>query len=142
MVKYSANFIDEVESFNGKSLSQKKELQIIINVCSQNNLIEKLEDLSFTGKYISGLLRVLSSSSSIPEVKSLEHIKKDLSDNLEKIISQLKDVTAKMSEANKNIIQKKYLEISNDSLNNLKQLTEDLNSIKKYLNYNKRKQFD
>jgi len=139
MELFHSNILQEVELFVGRSLNQKDDLQLIIGVCLQNNLMEDFEKLAFTGKYVHGLLRVLSNSDKIPEVKSVDHIKKDLSENLEMIISQLKNISIKMSNGDKENIEKKYFEVSKNSFNNLQLLSEDLNSIKKYLNDLKRK---
>ena len=132
------DLLDEVEKFNGKSLNRKDDLSIIIDVYNQTGTAEDFEKLSFTGKYINGLLRVLKSSIKIPEVQSIDHVKKDLSENIEKVISQLSEITFKMKDENKKKIESTYLELSQNSLPNLQQLVEDLDNIKKYLNHLKR----
>ncbi len=133
------NLLDEVEKFNGKSLNRKQDLSIIIDVYNQTGKIEDFEKLSFTGKYLNGLFRVIKSSVKIPEVQSIEHVKKDLSENMEKVISQLREITFKMNDVDKKKIEYNYLELSQHSLQNLQQLVEDLDNIKKYLNHLKRK---
>lgn len=132
------DLLNEVEKFSGKSLNQKEDISIIIGACNQSNKVEAFESLSFTGKYINGLFRVLKSSVKIPEVQSVEHVKKDLSENMEKIISQIKEITPHMSDENKKKIDFNYLELSQHSMQNLKRLVEDLDNIKKYLNHLKR----
>ena len=132
------DLLDEVEKFNGKSLNRKEDLSIIIDSYNQTGKIEDFENLCFTGKYINGLLRVLKSSVKIPEVQSIDHVKKDLSENIEKVISQLNEITFKMKDENKKKIESTYLELSQNSLQNLQQLVEDLDNIKKYLNHLKR----
>jgi hypothetical protein len=44
-----------------------------------------------------------------------------------------------MNEKNKMLIEENYLKLSQSSLQNLKHLVEDLDIIKKYLNFLKRK---
>ena len=133
-----AEFLDNVEKFSHQSLKRKDDLSILVKAYDQNRKIEDFENLSFTGKYVNGLFTVLKNSVNIPEVESVDHIKKDLSENMEKVISQLKEITFKMDDDEKKIIEEKYLKLSQVSLKNLRQLVEDLDLIKKYLNHLKR----
>lgn len=132
------DFIIEVEKFNGKSLNRKEDISIIIDACIQSSKVEDFECLSFTGKYINGLLRVLKSSAKIPEVQSVEHVKKDLSENMEKVISQIKEIASQMSDENKQKIENTYFDLSQNSMQNFQLLVEDLDYIKKYFNHLKR----
>lgn len=134
-----ANLLDEVEKFSNQSLKRKDDLFIIIKAYDKNGKFNDFEDLSFTGKYINGLLTVLKNSVKIPEVESVAHIKKDLTENMEKVTSTLKEITFKMSEEEKKMIEEIYLTLNQNSLQNLQHLVEDLDQIKKYLNYLKRK---
>ncbi len=132
------DFLSEVEKYCGKVLNRKDDLLIIIEAYRNNNKFSDFEKLSFTGKYVNGLLRVLKSSVNIPEVESVDHIKRDLSENMENIVSQLTEVTSNINEKDKNYIEDNYLKLSHISLQNLQQLAEDLDKIKKYLNHIKR----
>ncbi|HMN24166.1 MAG: hypothetical protein IT276_17025 [Ignavibacteriaceae bacterium] len=132
-----AEFLDDVEKFSQQSLKRKDDLSILVKAYDENGKIEDFENLSFTGKYINGLFTVLKNSVNIPEVESVDHIKKDLSENMEKVISQLKEITFKMDDEKK-IIEENYFTLNQSSLQNLRQLVEDLDIIKKYLNHLKR----
>ena len=134
-----STLFDEVENFTGKLFNRKDDLKIILEAFNRENKIDDFEKLTFTGKYVNGLFRVLKNSDKIPEVESVDHIKKDLSENMEKIISQLREITFKMNEDNKKKIEDNYLQLSQYSLLNIQQLVEDLDNIKKYLNHLKRK---
>jgi len=139
MNKLPPNFLNEVEEFSGKSLNKQNDLKVILDVFNVNEKFKEFEDLSFTGKYVNGLFRVLQNSVKIPEVENIDQIKKDLSENMEKVISQLTEITSYMNEKNKMLFEDNYLKLSQSSLQNLQQLVEDLDSIKKYLNFLKRK---
>ena len=139
MIKLNPNFLEDVEKFSGKSLNKKVDLADIIEAYKSSKKFEDFESLSFTGKYVNGLFKVLANSTKIPEVENVDHIKKDLSENMEKVISQLKEITSYMNEKNKMFIEENYLQLSQSSLQNLRQLVEDLDTIKKYLNFLKRK---
>ena len=139
MISLKSNFLDDVEKFSGKSLNKKDDLADIIEVYKSAKKFEDFENLSFTGKYVNGLFRVLENSTKIPEVENVDHIKKDLSENMEKVISQLKEITSYMNAKNKMLIEENYLKLSQSSLQNLRLLVEDLDIVKKYLNFLKRK---
>ena len=138
MNKVHPDFLDDVEKFSGKSLNKKKDLSIILEVIDTDEKFKDFENLCFTGKYVNGLFRVLRNSANIPEVENVDQIKKDLSENMEKVISQLKDITNYTNEKNKMLIEENYLKLSQNSLQNLQQLVGDLDIIKKYLNHLKR----
>ena len=139
MIRLNPNFLDDVEKFSGKSLNKKDDLADIFEAYKSSKNFEDFESLSFTGKYVNGLFKVLANSTKIPEVENVDHIKKDLSENMEKVISQLKEITSYMNAKNKMLIEENYLKLSQSSLQNLQQLVEDLDTIKKYLNFLKRK---
>ncbi len=134
-----STLFDEVENFTGKLFNRKDDLKIILETFNLDDKIEDFEKLAFTGKYINGLFRVLKSSVKIPEVESVDQIKKDLSENVEKMIFHLREISFKMNEENRKKIDANYLQLSQYSLQNLQQLVEDLDNIKKYLNHLKRK---
>lgn len=138
MLQYDRNTLDSAEEFTNSILLQKEDLTIIIKESYKNNKAEIFEELCFTGKYVNGLMRVMKIGSSNPEVKSLDHLKKDLSDNMEKVISQLKEITLKSSFEVKEEFEKKYFKLSPESIRNLSELVSDLDTLKKYLNYLKR----
>jgi hypothetical protein len=62
-----------------------------------------------------------------------------MNDNIEKVTSRLREITLSMNDKNKTTIEINYLVTSGESFNNLKQLVEDLDLIKKYINFLKRK---
>ncbi len=132
------DLIVECEKFNNEPLKRNNDLLLIIKAYNKKNQMDEFERLAFTGKYVNGLFRVLKSSVNIPEVESVDHIKKDLSENLEKVTSQLREIAFDMTDADKIQIEKNYLEMSQTSLNNLQELVADFDDIKKYLNYLKR----
>lgn len=141
MNKLYPNFLNDVEKFSGKSLNKKNDLLIILEAINTGEKFKDFENLSFTGKYVNGLFRVLRNSANIPEVENVDQIKKDLSENMEKVISQLKDITSSINEMNKNFFEDNYFQLSQSSMQNVKLLVEDLDIVKKYLNHLKRRDF-
>lgn len=133
------NFLDQVEKFVEKKLHRKKDLYLIIEKHFQNKGIDEFEDFTFTGKYVNGLFRVLQSSGNVTDFQNLDQVKKDLNDNVEKVTSRLREITLILNENDKAMIDRNYLELTKESFQNIRQLVEDLDHIKKYLNYLKRK---
>jgi hypothetical protein len=138
MNKVHPDFLDDVEKFSGKLLNKKKDLSIILEVIDTDEKFKDFENLCFTGKYVNGLFKVLRNSVNIPEVENVDQIKKNLSENMEKVISQLKEITLTTNEMNKKFFEDNYLQLSQTSMQNLQQLVVDLDIIKKYLNHLKR----
>ncbi len=133
-----SDFLDQIEIFSNRLLKRKDHLKMIIEAFDKSDQFNNIEDFFFTGKYVNGLFRVIKNSENIPKVEKIDHIKKDLSENIEKIISQLKKVIFQMNDGEKKQIEFNYLELNQNTLNNLQELAEDLDSAKKYLNYLKR----
>lgn len=132
------NFLDEVEKFTSKSLKRKDDLQIIIDFHIQNKNVDDFESFTFLGKYLNGLFRVMQSSEKVTEFNNIELVKKDLGENIEKVISRLKEITLKLDDEKKTKIENNFLDLSKNSFQNIQHLVEDLDHIKKYLNYLKR----
>lgn len=132
------NFISEVEVFNQKILQRKADITGLIGLVISNNKEKDFEELTFTAKYICGMMRVLKTAPSVPEVQSTAHIKEDLSDNLKKIINQLRGIIISGDNAMQDHFEKTYLTLSSQNLINLNQLLADLECIKKYINHLKR----
>lgn len=138
MNQYDANIVEEAEKFTNLSINNKDEIIQLLNSCNAEKNFNLFEQLCFTGKYVNGLLRVLKAGNLNPEVKSLDHIKKDLSENIEKVISQLKEITLNTSPDIQKYFTDKYFALNPETLKNLTELVSDLDIIKKYLNHIKR----
>ncbi len=131
-------FLDDVEKFNKQLLKRKNDLLLLVKTYDKTNRAEDFENLCFTGKYVNGLFNVLKNSINVSEAANFDNIRKDLTENLEKVTSALKEVTFFMSDDEKKIITENYLIFNQGTLQNIQQLVEDLNQIKKYLNFIKR----
>jgi hypothetical protein len=138
MQQYDLNTLNSAEEFTNSVFTKKDDIMILISESYKNNKPEIFEELCFTGKYVNGLMRVIKTGSNNPEVKSLDHVKKDLSDNMEKVISQLKEITLKSSVEVKHKFEKKYFNLSPETFKNLSELVYDLDTLKKYINHLKR----
>ncbi|UCH66673.1 MAG: hypothetical protein JSW63_05990 [Ignavibacterium sp.] len=132
------NLLDEVEKTTEIILKRKIDLQTIVDECLNNNLEEEFEELVFTGKYIEGLKRVLKKGGDFQEIENLDYVKKDLGENMEKVIEQVKGIMLNSSDETKKYFEETYLTLSASAFQNLNDLFADLEQVKKYLNFQKR----
>ena len=137
-IPINKDILNEVEIFSDSILKRKTDLQIIIDESLQNNFDAKFEELTFTGKYVQGLKRVLQKGGELQEIDNLDHVKKDLTENMEKVIGDIKALLIHSSETNQKYFDDTYLSLTPNCFQNLNDLLEDLELIKKYLNYQKR----
>ncbi len=127
--------ITEVEKFSNGILSRKNDLRLILNWALKEKREEVFADLAFTGKYITGLIKVLNKGQNIPEVENLDQIKKDLSSNFESFINKLKEIILPGDEQIKKNFEAEYFTLTPQSFNNLKMLAGDFAMVKVYLNH-------
>lgn len=132
------SFLAEVENYTGSFLQKKEDVKKLIDAVVAGGKEKEFEELTFTAKYICGMLRVVKNAPGIPEVTSIEHVKSDLSENIKKSIEQLKQILSSASESKQNYFEQTYFKLTAQNFTNLTSLLSDLESVKKYLNYIKR----
>ncbi len=132
------NFLENVESFTERKLHHKSFIQKLIDETNKYHLIDKFEELAFTGKYVNGLMRAIKIGQANPDVTNLKEIKEDLIKNMEKVIALIKEITVAVDSETYNEINVRYFDLSKNQFNNLVQLVDDLDQVKKYLNHLKR----
>lgn len=132
------NFLEEVEKFTGNLLNNKDDVKKLLTASASNNKEKDFEKLTFTAKYICGMMRVVKNAPGIPEVNSIDHIKSDLNENMKKGIEEMKEIIASANKEEKDYFEKKYFTLTSQNFTNLTQLFSDLESVKKYLNHLKR----
>jgi hypothetical protein len=137
-IPINKNILNEVEIFSDSLPKRKTDLQIIIDESLQNNFEAEFEELTFTSKYIQGLKRVLQKGGEFQEIDNLDHVKKDLTENMEKVIGDISALLIHSSETNKKHFEDTYFSLTPNCFQNLNDLLEDLERVKKYLNYQKR----
>jgi hypothetical protein len=135
----SRELLKNVDEFSNFKLQRRDDLQIIFTegVKEKNNKL--FEDLVFTAKYVQGLMKVMKTGQENSEVKSLEHVKNDLSKNMEKVVDQIRQIISDSSQSDKDYINKTFLQMNPDAFRNMNDLLYDLDWTKKYLNDLKRK---
>ena len=99
------NFLIGVEDYTGSLLQKKGDISKLIEVVVAEKKEEEFEKLTFTAKYICGMMRVVKNAPGIPEVSSIDQIKSDLNENMKKGIEQLKDIIAFSGESERDSIR-------------------------------------
>ena len=138
----SPAIIDEIEVFSEFQLNKKVDLKTLYDLSAKNSKEKLFDDLIFTAKYVQGLLRVLKTGAGNPEVKSLEHIKKDFTHNMQKVVDQMKLIVVDAEEEIKRYFEVTYFDLSQKGIQNLSLILSDLEWTKKYLNVRKRLEID
>ena len=133
----AAGVVDQIDEFSQHQLVKKTDLKRLYNLSVEKGNEKGFEDLSFTAKYVKGLMRVLKTGTSNPDVKSLEHIRKDFTHNMQKVVDQMKDIVASADEQIKSYFDSTYFDLSHQSMQNLNLLLSDLEWAKKYFNERK-----
>jgi hypothetical protein len=131
-------FLTGVEALTGGLLLKKADIQKLLEIVVAKKKEEEFEKLSFTAKYICGMMRVVKNAPGIPEVSSIDQIKSDLNDNMKKGVEQLKEIISSGNEDDKDYFEKTYFTLTAQNFTNLTDLFSDLESVKKYINYLKR----
>jgi hypothetical protein len=134
------NFLNDTQRFNKHPLNKKDDVQLLITIVVKFKREKQFNELIFTAKYLKGLLRIVNKAPGIPEVESIDHIKSDISENMKKVVEQLRNLISG-TEANAiNLFEKNYLSLDQKNFSNLNLLLDDLESLKKYLNHLKHSQ--
>ena len=137
-IEQAHNFFDEINKFSEDRINNKEDIQRIIELAYDNDNLNKLEDISFSAKYTMGLYKIISSRSEVFDEEYFNRIKREFSENIEKVKSLLKELILPAGEFLGNIYKEKYFSLSQESLTNLASLCADLSYIKLYLNDLKR----
>jgi hypothetical protein len=133
-----AGIIEEIDDFSQHRLNKKTDLKTLYSLSIMEGGGKTFEELSFTAKYAEGLIRILKTGINNPEVKSLEHIKKDFAHNMQKIVDQMKEIVVNTDEQIKRYFEITYFDMSQQGMQNLTLILSDLEWAKKYFNMQKR----
>lgn len=136
--KISVDFVNEVEKFSKSRLKRKAELIRIYEEALENQKEKLFDDLVFTAKYVQGLMRAVKSGTNNPDISNMEQIKKDFSDNVKKIVEQIRKIIASSGEDMKSHFENTYFEMSQQGFLNLSEILNDLEWSKMYMNEKKR----
>ncbi len=138
-INYNASdFVNEVEKFSKHPLHRKAEMIAIYNSAIDSNQLGVYRDLCFTAKYLVGMMRVIENGGNNPQVNNLDQAKKDFSDNMIKVIEQIRRIISGSNVEQVKYFEQEFFPQTHSALTNLNELLADLESAKFYLNYLKR----
>ena len=135
----TANLVEEINVFSEQKLKRKNDLKILLEMSFKNEKSVLLENLSFTAKYIRGLERVLKKGSMNPEISNIEQIKQDYTNNIKKLIDQIKELISFADTEVNSYFEEKYFKLTQEGFQSLSELLEDLEWTKMYFNQQKRR---
>ncbi|MFA3783040.1 hypothetical protein ABRY23_08260 [Melioribacteraceae bacterium 4301-Me] len=132
------NILKIIEELSSNKINNKEDLSRIIEIAVVNSKMDLLEELSFSAKFISGLLKVAKSRNDKIEESYLKTIEREYLENISKVKVLLEEMLSYSSDFIREIFSNKFLMLSHESLNNLNQLCNDLAWVKIYFNEMKR----
>lgn len=138
ILKDAENIFLEVEKLAGGKIANKEDLLRIISLAVQNDNVKILEDLSFQAKFTQGLLKIINTKDNSIQDEYFSTVKKEFGTSVETIKNLLKAIISNSDNFYEEIIEKKYFQLSHQSLSNLSILCNDLSYLKLYLNDQKR----
>ncbi len=130
--------ISGVEEISNGRLNFKEDLQRLIEASFLNNKMKYLEDLSFQAKYSQGLLKIIQNRDNKIEDEYFVKVQNEFMESVLNIKEILETLLSQSSEFIKQIFREKYLQMTQQSLNNLNLLCNDLGFVKIYFNDLKR----
>lgn len=134
----ASEFVSAVEKFAKHPLNRKAEMIVLYEAAVDSNQIDIYRELCFTAKYLLGMIRVIKDGGTNPQVNNLDQVKKDFSENMNKAINQIQQITSGLNEQQKKYFEEELFTKSHSGLTNLNELLADLESAKLYMNYLKR----
>ena len=112
----------------------KEDLERVIEISFRFDKLKNFEELVFHAKYINGLLRIIRNKDNSLEDEYFVNVKKEYAEHIEKVKGQFLLILQPASEFITEILKKKYLEMTVESLENLNKFCDDFSKVKSYLN--------
>lgn len=123
----------EIQEFMGRKFHHPAHIVFMLELAKQKGSDEKLNELMFTAKYVTGLKKIVSSGS-YTEDKYLEKIFKEFNINVQKMINALDEYLEDSSNSMGREMKSNYLKMDHESLARSLELAEDLSLCKEYYN--------
>ncbi len=123
----------EIQKFMGRKFHYPAHIVFLLELAKQKGSDEKLDELMFTAKYVTGLKKIVSSGS-YTEDKYLEKIFKEFNINVQKMLNALDEYLEDSSNSMGREVKSNYLKMDHESLARSLELAEDLSLCKEYYN--------
>ncbi len=131
-------FYNELINFSRGKIKNEEDIKRLIDLSVKENKLAELDEIAFSAKFTKGLLRIIQNRNNNIDDEYFDKIKKEYSENIQKVKSGLEKLIDEASNFIKNIYSEKYFQLTHESLANLNNLCSDLEWVKMYLNSLKR----
>jgi len=141
--KKTQELIAELDDYSGSKLKNSLELSYLIEIAGLSEKDKLFYDIQFTAKYLNGLTKILQTNVNLSSGKNgdkisneeaREKIMGEYKSNMVKLTNYLKDLLLEAHESVKADLEKKYLSLNRESMQNLTALIYDLSWLKKFNN--------
>lgn len=126
----------DIKDYAKQGLKNINDLGALIELTIGQDNNEMFNKLIFTGKYVHGLRTVLGKNVSIT-TEAQENIKKEFQKNVETLHSHIRDIVSNSDNETRVYFESKYLQITQESMARIMELSEDLAVSKEYYNSQK-----
>jgi hypothetical protein len=130
----AAEIIRGAEELSNIKINFKDDVEIIVKHSIDSNKLELLKSLTFDAKYSTGLFRVISQKDKIIDDEYFLKMKNEYTDSVKKVREKLATILTDAPPFIKDIIENKFLEMSQMGMMNLNKLCSDLSYVKLYFN--------
>jgi hypothetical protein len=127
------NIIQAVKKLSNDKLQQHNDLEYLIDAAIVNDKINVLHQLSFEGKYLISLLKIINRKDETHDELFQGKISSELEDSSVKIKNKIEELL----EGNNfvlNVFEEKYFQLTHQCLSNIVTLCSDLNYLKMFFN--------
>ncbi|MGK9476690.1 hypothetical protein [Melioribacter sp. OK-6-Me] len=123
-----------IEDLSKGKLHFKEDIYRLAELSIKSDKLELLEQLSFHAKFSRGIISIIQRKDEHLENEYLQTIEKEYLDTIIKIRELLVSILSNATDFLRTIFEEKYLQLTYESMNNLKFLCEDLSFLKLYFN--------
>lgn len=130
----AAEILAAVDELSNNKINFKDDVEIVLKHSIQTNKLDLLKSLAFDAKYSTGLFRVISQKDKIIDEDYFQKMKNEYTESVKKVREKLSAILIDASPFTKDIIENKFLEMSQTGMMNLNKLCVDLSYVKLYFN--------
>ncbi len=135
----ASGFLKSFGEFSKGKIQNEEDLARVVELAFEYGNKELLGELAFEAKYLSGLFRIIKSPENKLEEEYFGRVKGEYTAHIVKIKELFTKIIEPGSGFIKEIFEKKYFGLTQENLENLIKLCEDLARLKSYLNELKEK---
>ena len=101
-------FYDGLVNFSRGKIQNEDDIKRLIELALKEEKLNDLEEIAFSAKFTKGLLRIIQNKENTIEDEYFEKIKKEYSENIQKVKIGLEELINHGSDFIKNIFNEKY----------------------------------